>query len=535
MTADSLDADVVVVGAGIAGGLLACKLAEAGAKVKILEAGPDVTRAELHTRFLNKRTYSPVDIDQRVDYAPTTHPDDPNAYLINTGKVAYNIHMTRAVGGTTWHWTAGCHRLPDVEFRLKSSYGVGMDWPIGYDDLVDYYTEAERELGVSAPMGDTDAKRLDSPPPMTGFVWPHIYNRLRSTLEPHGYRVRADAYARNAREYDDRPACRGNNTCWPLCPIGAQYAAIVHIDKARQLGVEVRDQCLATRVEVAKSGLVSAVVYRRSDGSEHKIAAKIFVLAANAIETPKILLSSRNNILPNGAANSSDQVGRNLMDHPAVISTITSREPLYPGRGPMAFAGIENFMDGDFRRQMAAASFAIDNKVSVDVIAGELLREGLRGEALDSELRYRACRTFEFVTEVEMLPEPNSRITLDWGQLDSAGQPRARVNFNLDTYTKSSMDYMTSQHDQVAAVIGTVKHTKTKGVYFGNHPMGAVRMGSDRRNSVVDAECRSHDHRNLFVASSAVFPTSGGAHRPTLTISALALRAADTILAQLKS
>lgn len=525
-----MDADVVIIGAGIAGGLMAYRLASAGMKVLMLEAGPDVTRAELHTRFLERRSYTPVALDPLSDYAPTTHPDDPDAYLINAGPVRYNAYMTKAVGGTTWHWAGRCARFADEDFRLRSTFGVGEDWPIAYADIEPYYVEAERELGVSAPSSGPSHARRSHPTPMQDFAWPYLHIRLREKLAPHGMIVETDAYARNSREYDGRPACRGNNMCWPLCPIGAQYNGIVHVDKARGVGVEVRSQSLVTRLETKDGQSITKAYYRRPDGTHGEVMASMFVIAANGMETPKILLASANESLPAGVGNSSGQVGRNFMDQATFVTQLVSEEKLFPGRGPISFVQLRKADDRSYRKHRAITNLSIENKMSLDQVAGETLREGLAGDALDKEVRFRAMRRFNLLSAAEMLPDPDSRIVLDWHRRDSAGQPRMQVTFSIPEYTSRGLDFAEAMHNDVMAKIGTLQHESFKGTYFGHHPAGATRMGNDARRSVIDPVCRSHDHPNLFIASSSVFPTLGGADEPTLTIAALALRTAEAIL-----
>jgi choline dehydrogenase-like flavoprotein len=439
--------------------------------------------------------------------------------------------MTKAVGGNTWHWTARCSRFEDEEFKLKSTHGVGVDWPISYADIEPYYVEAEHAMGVTAPSTGASASRRSKPTPMQDFEWPYFYTLMRETLAPYGLIVETEGFARNAREYDERPACQGNNMCWPLCPIGAQYSGIVHIDKARALGVEVRSQSLVTRFEVNNDRRVARAWYRRPDGSSGRVTANAFLIAANGMETPKILLASADETAPSGIANSSDQVGRNFMDHASVKSRLISKDPVFPGRGPIAFGRIRQSSDRSYRRNRAAWGLGIENRMSVDEIAGLVLREGLAGEALDRALRSRAMRAFGLFSEVESLPDPNSRISLDWQRRDSAGQPRMRVKFDISDYTSRGLDSAAGMHDAVAAKIGVSQGETLKGVYFGHHPAGAARMGNDPRASVVNPFCRSHDHPNLYLAGSCVFPTLGGENGPTLTIAALALRTADAILA----
>jgi len=529
-----LDADVVIVGSGVAGALMAHRLAQAGLKVLILEAGPEVTRAELHAKFARTRTYTPVDLDPRVDHAPTTDPRQLDSYLINVGSAKYNVMMTKAVGGTTWHWGGAARRFYDDDFRLNSAFGVAVDWPLRYAELETYYCEAEQLIGVTAPSHDDEAARRSRPAPMRDFVWPHFYRRLQEILRPHGLEVETLAYARNAQDYQSRPACRGNNTCWPLCPIGAQYSAIVHVDAARALGVEVRSDALAVRLDAGSDRSIGSVVIRRPDGSLQTVTGRYFVVAANGVETPKLLLASRSGRAPNGIANSSNQVGRNFMDHAVLLTRVLSRAALYPGRGPAVFGQLRGLDTGSYRRERAATSMSIENRMSVDEIAGEVLRAGFKGDDCDREVRFRAARTFMMFSEVEMLPRPGNRLSLDWDQQDSAGQPRIRVNLDLDDYTRRSLALMADMHRDLCSKIGTIEATTISDAAFGNHPAGAARMGHDPGASVVDAQCRSHDHRNLFLAGSSVFPTLGGARAPTLTIAALALRTADAIMAQAK-
>ena len=173
---------------------------------------------------------------------------------------------------------------------------------------------------------------------------------MRGALAGTHFEVRATPQARNSVDRDGRRACCGNASCIPVCPSGAKYDATVHLSLAEKHGAVLHAETTATRVEVGAEGRVTAIRFKRWDGSEGVASGKIFVLAAHAIETPRLLLHSRGEAMPNGVANSSDQVGRNLMDHPTQLSWALAAEPVWPYRGPLSTSSIENFRDGSFRK-----------------------------------------------------------------------------------------------------------------------------------------------------------------------------------------
>src|SRR5579872_6438094 len=325
-----LSADVVVVGSGVAGALVAYELASAGATVVILEAGPRLERGEIVENYRR----NPARGDMMIPYPASRNAPHPeysahagglpgrnapyrkdNNYLVLKGPDAgaYAQQYIRVVGGTTWHWAAACWRLLPSDFRLKSLYGVGRDWPISYDELEPYYCRAERELGVSGPNDGSDLGSPRSQPyPMDQLPLSYNDRRFADVLNGHGFTVVSEPVARNSRSYDDRPPCCGNNSCMPICPIGAMYSGITHVEKAEKAGARLIDNAVVYRVEVDARERVSAVLYKDGDGVSHRVTGKLFVLAANGIETPKLLLISTDDRHPGGVANSSDQVGRNL-------------------------------------------------------------------------------------------------------------------------------------------------------------------------------------------------------------------------------
>ena len=536
--AEPVKAQVVIVGAGVAGMLVAYRLAQAGVQVVVLEAGPPVNRAEALATYRTALVKVPEAPYPDTPYAPRPTVADLEGYYVQDGPTLFKSTYVRRVGGTTWHWLGTSLRHLPADFQIQSRYGVAVDWPLTYEQLEPWYGAAERELGVAG-----DGKQdLGSPRtgefPMQPLPLTYLDKQIALAAAKLGYTVHLTPQARNSVTYDGRPPCCGSSSCVPICPIGAKYDATVHVRKAQALGVQVIDQAVVHFIEVDSAGQVTGIRFKRPDGSEERAEALIYVLAAHAIETPKLLLMSRTDALPNGVANSSDQVGRNLMDHPVQLSWALAKEPLYPYRSPLENAGIEDFRDGDFRRERAAFRMAIGEDAwsfpgtTPTSLAPELVKQGFRGEALVTELNRQVARQFRFANLIEQLPDPENRIVPAFDHLDALGLPRPRITYQLGEFVERGMAEARRVSEQIFQAMGATMIQHSEEHEGAGHVMGTYRMGNDPQTSVVNADQRSHDHPNLFMVGSGVFPTVGTAN-PTLTIAALALRAAETIKAAL--
>jgi choline dehydrogenase-like flavoprotein len=540
VVADPLSAQVVIVGSGVAGMLAAYRLAQAGVHVIVLEAGPPVNRGEAVANYRNAIAKTPESPYPDTPYAPRPSVLAPDGYFVQEGPEIFKSTYERRVGGTTWHWLGTSLRHLPNDFRLRTLYNVAVDWPLSYDDMEPWYLQAEQELGVA---GDS-AQDLGSPRsgsyPMKELPLTYLDKQLKIAANKLGLEVHVTPQARNSQAYDGRPPCCGNASCVPICPIAAKYDATVHVRKAQALGVQVIDQAVVHRVEIDAEGLVSALFFKRPNGDEQSAVANIYVLAAHAIETPKILLMSRTDALPNGVANSSDQVGRNLMDHPVQLSWALANEPLYPYRSPLENAGIENFRDGSFRSQRSAFRMAIGEDgwsfpgTPPDVLATELIAQGIRGKALVEQMNAQISRHVRFANLIEQMPDPENRIVPAFDMLDAIGIPRPRIHYQVDAFAREGMAEARRVSERVFQAMGAYHIEHGEDFQGAGHVMGTYRMGDDPRTSVVNAEQRSHDHPNLFLLGSGVFPTVGTAN-PTLTIAALALSAAATIERDLRS
>lgn len=615
--------DVIIIGAGISGSIMALELAKKGKTVLILEAGPrdKASRKTFQDAFLKAVIKLP-----ESPYPPyVNNPAGQNAPRYNsamqflwpgfgnkdraTAIKAFNqqSHVTvspssqipllstyeRLVGGTMWHWLGTCLRHVPNDFRMYSTYGQGRDWPIGYTDLVDDYALAEAEIGVSADVADQDYLGIAFPPgyayPMTrilptysdqmldkwmaGLSLPWLNNlQPRMTNTPQG--------RNSVFFYNGRRACMGNTSCIPICPIQAKYDATVTLQKALNTGlVQVLDRTVASRLIVDPatntiSGVETKTYVQESGGpvTTAHLTATAYVLAAHAIETPRLLLNSATPQLPKGVANSSDQVGRNLMDHVVYLGWGLAKDPVYPYRGPRSSGGIESLRDGPFRKSFAA--FRVDvgnegwgwadgdpNTITQDFIDGtdqsgtNFGGEKLFGKALVDRLNYNLTRMVRFCYLVEQLPDPNNRVQVPDLQknpnapTDGLGIPRPEVTYGVDAYTLAGLQSAIKTTEAIFAKSQITNYTVTRpddgypsvsytdatgqtrhiNVFGAGHIVGTTRMGSNPADSVVSADLQSHDHANLFILGSSVFPTIATGN-PTLTIAALTFRASRALL-----
>jgi choline dehydrogenase-like flavoprotein len=527
-------ADVVIVGSGVCGAMVAARLAGKGVKVLILEAGPRVKRPEALAMYRAALVKVPESPYPPAPYAPYGRSDQPDVYYLQNGPDKFESTYLRVVGGTTWHWLGTALRFVPDDFKLRSTFGVGLDWPLTYDDLEPWYCEAERELGVAGDSKDALDGPRSQPFPLPPIPLTYVDQRVAAALAGSEYTVQATPQARNSQAFQNRPVCCGSGTCIPICPIQAKYDATVHVAQAERAGAELVEQAIVSTVEIGADGRVSGLRYKRPDGTEARAVARVYVIAAHGIETPKLLLQSRTAERPQGVANASDQVGRNLMDHPSVLSWALTAEPLWPYRGPLSTSGIESTRTGGWRADHASFRVQIDNRGwewpmgTPDSTVRALVDQGLRGAELDRALADHSSRELGLATMAEQLPSAENRVVPDEDHRDAIGLPRPRITFRIDDYTRRALDHGRRIHQQIFSAMKStaVQHGDT--IMAAGHVIGTYRMGTDPKTSVVNVDLRAHDHPNLYLLGSGAFPTSA-ASNPTLTIAALALRAVTAI------
>jgi fructose 5-dehydrogenase large subunit len=532
-----VDADLVIVGSGVVGAMIADQIVGLGRSVLMLDAGPRLDRAQVVENWRNlpfkNRVGSDFDgIFPQSPHAPVPLYFPPNDYVALSGPNgdSYQQGYVRAVGGTTWHWAASCWRHLPVDFRMKSTYGVGRDWPISYDDLEPYYCRAEEEMGVSGP----NDPALQSPsqrsrPYLSDMVpWGQGDKRFAEVVNPHGYNCVPIPQGRMVQPWNGRPACCGNNNCQPICPIGAMYNGIHHVQRAESKGAVVLAESVVYRIDTDANNRVTAVHWYDAEQRSHKATGRAFVAACNGIETPRLLLLAANTQNPQGIANSSDQVGRNMMDHSGFHCTFLANEPMWPGRGPAQSSCIVGPRDGAFRSEYSANKIILSNISRVAPATQQALKLGLVGKALDDEIRRRAAFGVDLSISLEPLPDPNNRLTLSKTRRDSLGLANPDIYYELSPYVHKGYDAACKQLNHIGQLFDAVEFNITTSLNANNHIMGGTIMGSDPKSSVVDGDCLAHDHANLWLPGGGAIP-SASVVNSTLSMVALGLKSADAI------
>ena len=488
------DYDVLVVGAGVSGAIIARSLAERGLQVLIIEAGPgeELSVAEYDTyltRFYgaaakdNNSAYevnpnAPMPRSPDVRRLQAGHPDS-TSYLIQNGPYEMDSTYTRVLGGTTMHWEGKAMRMLPEDFQMRTRFGQGRDWPIAYDDLELYYQQAERELGVSADVADQTFYGITFPPdyvfPMHSLPQSYLDTMIARDLDGTVVQleetdctilVRPTAQSRNSipnpaydggkgyvpvgavstHQIDQGDRCQGNINCVPLCPVQAKYSARKTLSFGVRTGrVDILTQTVASQVHVGADGQVSHVDYQAygsTTSPEHvtgSLRATTYVLAANPVENARLLLAS-------GLPSSSGLVGRNLMDHAYLLTWGLLPEIAGTMRGSQCTSGIEDLRSGSFRSRHAAMRVSIHNdgwswptgSPYTDLI--ELVDDAnAYGAVLRRRVADRISRQLMLSFMIDLPPEPSNRITVDGRYVDALGNLRPVLSYSLPDYTMDAV------------------------------------------------------------------------------------------------
>jgi choline dehydrogenase-like flavoprotein len=506
----SLDSpDAVIVGAGACGSLVAKKLAGRGMRVIVLEAG---------------RRFNPsADLPNTEANGGKILWTEPRVYS-GTHQVVPKTGL--GVGGGTLVWLGVMPRFHREDFKTHSTEGVGADWPISYDDLRPHYEKVEREFGVAGECGPFAPERYELPMPSHRMNWhAQVLARGARKLGAHPF---APPIAINSVAYDGRPACIYCGWCGSGCPTGAKATASdTYLARAEQLGARVISEAFVHRVDYdAAKGRVTGVTYFDSQQKEQRIQARLVVLAAHAIETPRLLLLSANPTFPNGLANSSGCVGRYLMSHPTWQVFGTFEEPINAYKGmQMGHVMVQDHYKPDARNGCARGFILLSYMMTPVTFAN------LSGTFYGAELKeflHEYSHTAAWWAHAEGLPQAHNTVTLDADVKDARGLPVAQVAYE---WGENDLKLAAAARDKAVEMMHASGARKVRvGLNYGAHAMGSCRMGNDARTSVVNQFGQSHDVPNLFICDTSVFVTGAGIN-PTLTAMAIANRSAEHIAA----
>ncbi len=591
--------DAVIIGAGPIGVNIAKVLTDRGKRVLILEAG----RAS-GLSYDGWLSYVDTYRSALVKEPNAPYPPNPNAqstysqdilniqnrvpvisgYQVERGPLSFASTYLRSLGGTSLHWLGTCPRMVPNDFRMKTLYGVGVDWPISYDELQPYYCQAEWALGVSANKEeqehfgiwfpeDYDYPMERIPPSYSDRVY--AKGAAKATVRfgdrEYGMTVTSLAQARNSiprKGYTLKGAvgahhvgqrCEGNACCIPICPVQAKYSALRTLQELDTNFYSLVTQAVASRILIEPNGRIGGVEYKRyaAEGSNEytteTATGTLYIVAAHAVESAKLLLAS-------GAANSSDQLGRNLMDHPFFLTWALNPTPVGAFRGPGQTSEIPSFRDGPFRTEFAASRIDLGNwgwdiaTFPPNSNVQKAVAKNVFGRTLRKRLADEIPRQLRVGYVLEQLPEAYNRVTIDRDFIDPIGCYRPVISYNVSDYTRAGMVAANKISNALFHAMGiddsdihthftpqspgymTYRTESGEEVplsfYGSGHHMGTHRMGVSRTDSVTNRFSRSWDHENLYVVGCGGMPTVGSSN-PTLTAVAMALMAADDMLTQL--
>ncbi len=539
------EVDFVIVGSGSAGGILAKELSTAGFDVVVFEQGPyrkasDFEHDELAVVFRHELLGGGSEVSGQT----FRHDESDTAVALNRPPVRY----AQTVGGSSVHFTANFWRFRPIDFKERSLLGPisgtnFSDWPITYEELEPYYTKVDWDIGVSGAPGPFDAPR-SKPFPMPPLPIQSSGVLLERGAAKLGLHAQAEPHAILSQAHNGRAPCMNCGYCMYYgCEAGAKSSTLAAmIPLAEASGhCEIRAESAVFRIETDDKGRAREVLYYDADGNEQSQKAKAVIVSANGAETARLLLMSASDKHPDGLANSSGFVGRNLMHNAHSLANGVFEHPLNDYKGVQVSRIIHDFYETDPARGFYGGG-GIDARSLFSAtpifhaLAGMPPDVPSWGKEFKDSLAHNFTRQMSVVAGTTSLALDSNNITLDPTNTDQWGRPALRETYRDHPDDLAIAGFLQDRAMELLDAAGAEKAwrrpiTLTDG---GEHLLGTCRMGDDPATSVVDAKHRSHDISNLFICDGSSFVTSGRG-QPTMTIMALAFRAADHIIAAAKA
>jgi choline dehydrogenase-like flavoprotein len=530
--------DVCIIGAGASGAAAAKVLTERGLRVVALERGP----------WRTKETFGGDELANVNRYNlwpdPLLNPRTVRTSAHEEPRVELFCPVPQMVGGGTVHWQGWLPRFTENDFRPRTVIGdlpgaTLADWPISYADLEPYYDKVEWAFGVSGAAG---ANRFESPrgrgypcPPMPMSRYAQKFHQGCTAL---GYNSFPTPQAALSQPYNGRPPTVVSAFAQQHGdPTGTRSSALnVFVPDAVATGrYDLRPDSYVREITVDERGRAKSAVYADGDGDLTEQEADVFILACGAVESARLLLLSRSARFPNGLANGSDLVGRNVTWHEYSAAVGLFDDPVYAwAGGGYVSASSFQFYEHDDSRGFASGGHVACAGVGIPLPINWGLPDrplwGAEAKRIDREYFNHSMAVAMVVHD---MPRHDNRVDLDEKVTDAWGLPVARITLTPHPNDLAMGRWLIDRNAEILEAAGAHKVYR---VYIdritGNcsHQHGTTRMGNDPDTSVLDRNCRAHEVDNLFVVDGGPFPTATGAN-PTLTIMANAWRVADHIAA----
>lgn len=525
--------DVLIIGAGASGAAIAWSLLETRMRILCLEQGPKLDDKDYPSREddYELSRYGSFSCDPNVRKLPQDYP-------INSENSPITPVNFNAVGGSTVNFLAHWPRMKPSDFKARTLDGVAEDWPVDYATLEPFYNMNDINTGVSGLAGNPAYPPYL--PPMPPIPIGTLGQTLARGFNKLGWHWWPSDVAIQSRDQDGRSKCVNAGTCDLGCAAGAKGGTnFTYWPILETAGVELRTGCRVREILVDDdTGFATGVIYHGTDGQVYEQKAEMVVVACNGVGTPRLLLNSKSKLFPEGLANRSGMVGKNLMFHPLTGISGVFDKPMKGHEGPMACSILsQEFYENDPSRDFVRG-YGLHSGRSTTPMTYALGGYGVdhpipwgaeHRQIMDDIYPYLAGLT----VVTEDLPEEHNCVTLDSTLTDSDGIPAPKINYRVGDNTLKMLKHGKARAEEVLLAAGArriLDKSPDGEVWWraGWHQMGTCRMGNDPNKSVVNGWGRSHDVKNLFIVDGSIFVTAGAVN-PTSTIQALSLYIGDSI------
>jgi len=504
--------DILIIGAGAAGAAAAWNLSGSKLKVTCLEQGP----------LIPKKEYSFNNIDREIKKFKEFN-IDPNKrnfnsdYPINCDNSPISIANYNAVGGATLVYSGHYPRFHPSDFKTKKMDNIGKDWLFNYYDLEKFYNLNDKMIGVSGIAGDPAYPKINNllPPINIGYsgeLLAKAFNKLGWHWWPSYSAIK------NSKRFHK----------------GIRPTVVeVYWKKAIKRGVILKPNCRVLKIKLTKNNVVSGAIYVNKNNEKIFLKTSIILMAANGIGTPRLLLNSISKKFPKGLANSSGQLGKNLMLHPLGFiegkfdKFLASNEGA-EGCGIFSHEFYETKKNRNFKRGYTIQFLRSSGPIETIEYLRKFKKIKFGKNFFKFFFEYFGC-TIPLTVICEDTPQKNNFIKLDYKNKDSSGMPGVKINYKMSNNSKKMLAHGINQCKKLLETAGAKKISAFGPVRnTGWHLSGTARMGNSKKNSVVNKFGQSHDIKNLFIIDSSIFPSSSGVNIAS-TVQAVSLMISDFI------